>query len=134
MTTETKDRLKHARENAKAWFESIQEMLDTLNKAREEDNSDAEDAARQAIEESVLSVLVREGWHRPGAAAEDGPEEYEILLSTGGPALRIWGKLGRYNEPESAELQIQDWFTPWTRHPAPEDELLQFARVFYFGE
>jgi hypothetical protein len=77
--------------------------------------------------------MVRDGWYQPGRPNEYGPEEYEILLSTGGPALRIYGKLGRDDEPETAELQMQDWFLPWQRYPTAEEPLLQFARYFYFG-
>ena len=94
----------------------------------------ANDEARETIEQSVLSVMVRDGWRQPGASQEDGPEEYEILLSTGGPALRIVGQLDQHNQPSSAELQHQDWGTPWTRFPAPEATLLAFASVFWFGE
>jgi len=62
------------------------------------------------------------------------PDEYELLLTTGGPALRIWGTLNEHCEPERAELQMQDWGTPWGRYPAPEATLLEFARCFWFGE
>ena len=41
------------------------------------------EAAEQTIQEDPLSVMVRDGWHAPGQQSEDGPEEYEILLSTG---------------------------------------------------
>lgn len=97
-------------------------------------DAERSEEAEQRIGESVLSVSVRDGWHTPGAPSEDGPEEYEVLLSTGGPALRIWGKLREHGEPDTAELQMQDWGTPWTRYPAPEETLLAFVRCFYFGE
>jgi hypothetical protein len=96
---------------------------------------DDREEGRREIEESVLSVEVRDGWRTPGDTGADGAEEYRILLTTGGPALRIFGTLGAHGEPESAELQMQDWGTPWTRYAdADEDTLLQFARHFYFGE
>lgn len=129
MTTKDEN---HAIENAKAWLGSIEEMLEELDKAEQADGQDQVDDARQHIEESVLSVAVRDGWRQPGAASE-GAEEYEILLTTGGPALRIYGKINQYDDPETAELQWQDWGTPWTRHNAPEETLLRFARQFYFG-
>jgi hypothetical protein len=78
--------------------------------------------------------LIRDGWREPGKLAENGAEEYEILLSTRGPALRILGKLNEYCEPESAELQMQDWCTVWTRYHAPEATLLEFARQFWLGD
>ena len=64
-------------------------------------------------------------------------DEYEILLSTGGPTLRIWGNLDAASEPQSAELQMQDWGTPWTdvRLSAEDEEtLVAYCREFYFGE
>lgn len=103
---------------------------------------DGNDDARQAIEEDALSVEVRSDWHSPGASDETAkPAEYTILLCTGGPAVRIIGRLDDYCQPESAELQVQDWFTPWTaiRPTAPEgvdaeETMLAYARVFWFGE
>ena len=65
---------------------------------------------------------------------DEAPDEYEILLSTGGPAIRIHGGLNQYCEPETAELQAQDWGTQWTRVPdTAEPTLLVYARQFYFG-
>ena len=92
------------------------------------------DEARQAIEENALSVQVRSGWYSPGEKGE--PEEYEILLCTGGPAVRIVGDLGMHNQPDLARLECQDWFTPWTEVFDGIDQsiLLDYARVFYFGE
>jgi hypothetical protein len=73
-------------------------------------------------------------------------EEFNILLSTGGPAVRIMGEL-RYGEPYRAWLEVQDWFTPWTQYygtnnpddphswanQPSQDVLLTYARQFYFG-
>jgi hypothetical protein len=91
----------------------------------------------QAIHEDPLSVLIRDSWHEPGKPAEDGPEEYEILLSTGGPATRIRGELDQYCQPETARLEVQDWFVPWQEWRGEgwsEDVLLDYARCFYFGD
>jgi hypothetical protein len=71
------------------------------------------------------------------------PVEYQILLSTGGPALRITGQLGAHGEAGTAHMEYQDWGTPWTRyHPPLHSELfdshnadvLTFAQQFYFAE
>lgn len=95
-----------------------------------------EDEARERIEEDALSVEVRSGWYTPGDTPE--PEEFAILLCTGGPAVRIRGKLGAHGEPERAWIEYQDWFTPWRELVHGEagamDDLLTYARVFYFGE
>lgn len=94
-----------------------------------------EDEARERIYESPLSVEVRSGW---ASRAEDfEPEEYQILLCTGGPAVRIHGQLGQFNEPDTANLEYQDWFTPWERlwlEDGEEEILLRYAQTFYFGE
>ena len=134
MSTAAKER-NHAEENAAAWLQSIEQMMQRLETAQEQavTGPDETDAVLTEIQESPLSVQVRGGWHRPGEADTEGPYEYEILLSTGGPALRIIGQIGDHNEPSSAELQWQDWGTPWTRFPAPEATLLTFAQQFYFG-
>ena len=86
-------------ENAAAWWPSIKEMLDDLSHASTVGDKRATEACQNHIQESALSVDVRDGWHAPGWRADH--EEYRILLTWGGPALRIYGKLDRYNEPDS---------------------------------
>lgn len=131
--------MRHSPKHTPHWLASIEEMNEALSRAQQggDDSQTRRDDAEQVIHESVLSVQVRSGWYSPGSLPSDeacSPEEYEILLSTGGPALRIIGRLNQYAMPESAELQHQDWGTPWTRYPAPEATLLLFAQQFYFGE
>jgi len=109
------DKYEHAFGNAKGWYEEIRDAYRAFNLDREEFDVEQERETAEAVEErmreSVLSVQVREPWHDPGA---DGvkPSEYEILLTTGGPALRVWGELD-YGEPDGAQLQMQDWGVPW---------------------
>jgi len=94
-----------------------------------------EDEARERIQEDPLSVQVRSGWYAPGET-DNKPEEFELLLSTGGPAVRILGELDEYGEPSRAWLEVQDWGTPWTQYfePGVGDLALEYARHFYFGE
>lgn len=94
-----------------------------------------EDDARQRIQEDPLSIQVRSGWYSPGEDSP-APEEFEILLSTGGPAVRILGELDERGEPSRAWIQWQDWGTPWTDYyePGMRDECLEYASHFYFGE
>lgn len=123
------DNMKHAFANGRAWYQTIIELVNGL------EVDEQSEKAREEIEQGPLSVMVRDGWRMPGHSQAEGPEEYEILLSTGGPALRIYGKMGEYNEPETAELQAQDWFTPWVCVPdCDEEKLLSYARCFWFGE
>lgn len=93
------------------------------------------DQAIERIQESPLSLEVRSGWTSPGDTME--AEDFCILLSTGGPALRIRGELDQYKEPRRAWLEYQDWGTPWTEYHGEgcsNDDLLTFCRQFYFGE
>ena len=130
----------HGEENAKGWLQSILEMVERLETAEEQaiDGPDETDAARQWIEEAPLSVLVRTGWFRPGALSAAEIDEYEILLTTGGPALRLIGKLDGYGQPDDwPRLEYQGWGTPWTEYePAREhrEALQKFASVFYYGD
>lgn len=88
----------------------------------------------ERITESPLSVQVRSGWVNPGDEMQ--AEEFEILLSTGGPALRIMGELDEHKQPHRAWLEYQDWGTPWTHHYVEgfSDTLLTFCQQFYFGQ
>lgn len=151
MTMQTEDKMKSAYEQGQAQYESIAELVERLERADEGDTvgAAAVETVREEIQESPLSVQVRSGWYNISGPHNDidrQPAEYEILLCTGGPAVRITGELGDGNEPESAHLQVQDWFTEWTDYlprvkgidgePAPDwlDTLLAYARCFYFGE
>lgn len=106
----------------------------------EKGEAEDEDEARQSIEEDALSVEVRSGW--ASCKGDMEPEEFRILLCTGGPAVQIRGTLDQYGQPEEAWLEYQGWGTPWTRY-YPEDVeqfeeyeevLLEYASVFYYGE
>lgn len=122
----------HAKQNAAAWLASIVEMIARLTS----DDSGVSEQAREEIEQSPLSIMVRDGWRSSGQQHDATAEEFEILLSTGGRALRIRGDLDS-DEPTSAELEYQDWGTPWTRFPLDNDArcaVEAFARCFYFGE
>lgn len=148
MTIQETDKLDSARRQGQAQFDSIREMVEALEAARSDDDNPngwgIEDAER-TIHEDALSVEVRSAWLLPGDMAPERhvrPAEYRILLCTGGPAVQIIGELSEYGEPETARLQVQDWFTPWTDFRPlvspdnydSEPILLAYARCFYFGE
>jgi hypothetical protein len=149
----------HGQNNARAWLDSIREMVAALEALEsgetEETTIDGDtytdpDEVRERIQESALSVRVRSGWFEPQAELIDAtrrPAEFEILLTTGGPALRIIGELDDYGQANNARLEYQDWGTPWTQFSlfthdgktiqeasAAESDVLTFAQCFYFGE
>ena len=130
MQTKERDR---AKEQAKAQLNSIVEMVRALTV---DHNGGDRGKAENIIHEDALSVQVRDSWYSPGGKGE--PDQFEILLCTGGPAVRIIGDLDRYQEPENPRLEYQDWGTPWTEyHEMPTEEeteaLLTYCRQFYFG-
>jgi hypothetical protein len=137
---------KHAQENAAAWLETLREHVARLRAAEAAHEASgydsreagaAVDAVREEITESPLSVMVRDGWRAPGAKAEDGAEEYEILLSTGGPALRLVGDLDGGEPNAWPRLEWQDWGTPWTEYEparAFRKEMQAWASCFYFED
>jgi hypothetical protein len=148
--TRNQERAKARDAIGKYTFEAIKKMVDALRFFSEEREPEMDkpiecngyqltsrDDAEQMIHEHPLSVLVRDGWRVPDGTNQDGPEEYEILLSIGGPATRIIGKLDEDCQPETAELQVEDWFVPWKEWRGKswsEDVLLAYARCFWFGE
>lgn len=113
-----------------AWDDANLDELQALAAAA--GDCEDRDAAEQRIHEDALSVEVRSGWTSIGDKLE--PEEFSILLTTGGPAVRIRGELDD-GEPCRAWLEVQDWGTPWTQYyGASQSVLLDYARCFYFGE
>jgi hypothetical protein len=137
METE-KDFQTEANEAGERFVEAARVLLETLRKAEEKEDEEVQDDITQEIEEYPLSVLVRSGWYVPGQNTEDNkPEEYEILLGTGGPASRIVGRLDEYLQPGTATFEYQDWFKPWTAAKLSGEQkgiLLEFASHFWFGE
>ena len=119
-------------------FEWDKENAEELRELTEAATIDGElqtdsEAAIERIYEAPLSVEVRSGWYPPGDDAP-APEEFCILLSTGGPALRIRGDLDERGQPTRAWLEYQDWGTPWTQfYKVEQSTLLTFASQMYFG-
>ena len=139
MTTTTK-KPNHALENAKAHIESIVEdfekisFLESLNVTSNEEEEEIEQI-KEGINNSALSVEFRSGWSTNFDELEI--EEFKILLSWGGPALRIIGDLDQYKQAENIKLQFQDWGTSWTDYELKEEEeesLNWFCNCFYFGD
>ena len=90
---------------------------------------------KESILNSALSVEFRSGWNSNPNELEI--EEFKILLTWGGPALRVIGELNQYKEPENIKMQFQDWGTFWTDFEMTENQregLDWFCNCFYFGE
>ena len=107
-------------------------LIEEMDWAADPDRESVADGIRDMVQEDPLEVQIREGWHAIGEDPE--ASEYMILISTGGPALRLVGALEGF-EPDSAGLEWQDWGTPWTYYYAANDDaLIWYASQFYWGE
>jgi hypothetical protein len=111
------------------WLDEYGEELEELKKDAGECKDREE--AEQRIQEDALSVRIF-GERTNGEWEAD---KFEILLTTGGPAVRIMGELDG-EDPKHAWLEVQDWGTPWTEYYESNirDTLLTYCRCFYFGE
>jgi len=129
MTTATMTKPDHAQECAAFYMTEISRLYRLFHRCDASGHDAWAQCLYERMQEMPLSVLMRGGWHAPGEKPADS--EYEILLCTGGPAVRITGDLCSYGEPNTATLECQDWGTPWTR-AREQDELalLDFARLF----
>lgn len=124
------EELRDARDSFEMDPEDAEELADLLEAAGD---CESREQADERIQEDPLSIEVRSGWVTPGSEME--AEEFMILLSTGGPAVRIVGELDEHGEPHRAWLEVQDWFKPWTEYHEPglSDVLLTYARCFSFS-
>lgn len=122
------DRLAEIEEERAALVKELDEIGSEIGSC--ESREEAEDR----IQEGALEVCVRSGWHAPGDDAPE-PEEFYILLCTGGPAVRIRGELDPRGEPTRAWIEYQDWFEPWKQYfDTDQATLLAYCRCFYFGD
>lgn len=123
--------LDKARDILAAWDDENAEELNTLE--HEAGDCTDQDAARERIQEDALSVEVRSGWASLGDTLT--PEEFRIVLCTGGPHVEIRGEFDVHGNPYRAWLQFQDWGTPLTQFfDIEEATLLEYCAQFYFGE
>ena len=121
---ELRDQYAEAVENCE---EIPDELRDTLEELEEQAGEYAsQEEAEEAIYNNPLDIQFRSGW---ASSAEDlEPEEFSILLCTGGPAVRIVGELGNHGEPCRAWLEYQDWGTPWTMLFDGQSDALEYAQ------
>lgn len=137
----TKKEVCRSEQQAKAQLESILKMAKALEEAQKVDGfatyegeEVTADDMIERITNDALDVEVRSGWYQPDGKTHK-PEEYFILLCTGGPACRIIGDLSEYGEPETARIEHQDWGTYWTEYRIDSEQemkVLDYARQFYF--
>ena len=114
--------------------DQIKELHDAWRFAGQEKSEEIEEEARQL----PLSVNVRSCWVDVGSKMD--AFEYRIEMSTGGPAVSIFGTIDNLGYPIEPEIKHQDWFADWdysynkTSQNADMTEALDwFVNLFYFG-
>ena len=140
MTTETKQPTAEEQwEKVQAGgVSTAQDILELFQEVQAEDTTTERiDEIQEQVQEWPLSVDVRcTIWQSPGTEDWE-PNEFQILLGTGGPAMRIIGEFGAHGEPCNPLMQVQDWFRPWTTCNTTDEQdeaLLWFCSEFYFGD
>ena len=132
----TTTKTNHALQNAIGHIESMVEDFKKDQQLQESNDYNQQDELRESILNSALSVEFRSGWYS-SLDEETKPEEFKILLTWGGPALRVIGDLDGYKQPENIKMQYQDWGTLWTDFELTENQekaLNWFVNCFYFGD
>lgn len=118
----------HGLNQARLQVESIEALVAALDNRRRRDD------ALDAILEDPLEVTVRSGWYAPGSEGSGLPEEFCILLCTGGPAVRIVGELDVGSVPIKPRVEYQNWFEPWKELPLGDKKraaVLRYVQCFF---
>lgn len=127
----TEDELKEAEDDWQDW--ETEYDLELIELQETADDCENREDAQERLYESPLSVQVRSDWEDPGA--ELTAYEFEILLCTGGPAVRIRGELDEHMQPDRAWMEFQGWGSPWCQYfDADQAALLAFCSNLSFGE
>lgn len=105
-----------------------------LNAERNQNHRAADEIRDKAQDAASCGISVRSGW---SITYEDlQPEYFRIDLCTGGPAVRIVGNLARFGQAEDAQLEYQDWGTPWLEfrlmNDMERDAVAWFCNQFYW--
>ena len=143
--TKTKD--DHGLNNAKGHFWTIMGHYASHQKAYKNDDYDMIEEVEKLVHDEALSVEWRCAEWMPAGDSDFKADQGRILLTWGGPALQLVVGL-EDGQPVAAELQYQDWGTPWTNltygsnkgfdviidDDKGEAALLWFASQFYWGE
>jgi hypothetical protein len=90
--------------------------------AKVDDPASDADTYQDALEELQQEPLSVEKLATHWRAEEN---EWEILLCTGGPAVRILVRTDFYGCVLRADYQFQDWFEPWTSAEDQDEKLIR---------
>jgi hypothetical protein len=115
----TDDRDGHDEEDEGAtWSELYPDDAEELAELEETaGDCEGEEDARTRLDQDPLEITFRSGWCSSRNNLD--AEEFSILLTTGGPAVRIRGELDIDGDVYRAWLEVSDWGQPWTEYNEP---------------
>ena len=113
--------------NQSTFEDSITEYLEL--KAQAGEWSDRDDV-QEDIQEDPLSIEVRSGWADVGETLT--PEEFRIVLCTGGPHVEILGELDEHGEPARVRVLYCDWSESGELYDFDHEAVLTYCREFTF--
>lgn len=100
----------------------------------DEDPNNLKEDAERAIEEDPLEIQYCTGWYSISEGTPEKPKEFYVLITTGGPAVRIMGEFDQHGNITRAYMQVQDWFTPWVDvYHADQDTLIRYCEIVGVG-
>jgi len=91
---------------------------------------ESEDDAWQRIDDDPLSIEYRSGWANDPEYFE--PEEFRIVLCTGGPHVEIQGDIGQSGGPERPRILYRDWNESGELFDFDVDSVLAYCERFIY--
>ena len=101
----------NAKQQAQSQVSGIVGMIRAIEEQADQDE------ARDAIHATPLSVEVRSGWRSVGEDAGE-PEEFRIVLCTGGPHVELVGVIG-----DTARVVFRDWGESGEYYPDADERI-----------
>lgn len=109
-----------------------EEDLETLQELTEQAaGCESQDEALERLEENPLSIQFRSDWE--SNPSDLTPSEFEILLCTGGPAVRVRGELDHNGYPSRAWVEYNYWGAPWKELGPYQSTALEYAQLLIQG-
>jgi hypothetical protein len=114
------------------WWEEVNpsdaDELEELEAAA--GDCESADDAQERISEDPLSIEVRSGWSEVGDTL--APDEFRVVLCTGGPHVEILGDLDGHGEPDRVRVMYRGWGESGELHDFDHEAVLTYCRQFTY--
>lgn len=106
----------------------LEELEEAAGEAQDEDD------ARERLYEDPLEVSVRSGWVDYAQGDTMKPEEFRIVLCTGGPHVELQGDLDQYGCPSRVRCLYRDWSECGELFDFDHEAALRYAQELIPGQ